>query len=113
MEMTLRLPNNYVEIEEEEMMYLDGGYWTHVGHAEWTWTIDARACTILAAYAVAGATISELLGKIGVPYAKQVATIFELSSAIFGIVAAHGGEIRIYFHTMVWGRTPRWINVIK
>lgn len=25
MEMTLRLPNNYVEIEEEEMMYLDGG----------------------------------------------------------------------------------------
>ena len=25
MEMTLRLPQNYVEIEEEEMMYLDGG----------------------------------------------------------------------------------------
>lgn len=25
MKMTLRLPNNYVEIEEEEMMYLDGG----------------------------------------------------------------------------------------
>jgi len=28
MEMTLRLPNNYVEIEEEEMMYLDAGYST-------------------------------------------------------------------------------------
>jgi len=25
MEMTLRLPQNYVEIEQEEMMYLDGG----------------------------------------------------------------------------------------
>ena len=25
MEITLRLPQNYVEIEEEEMMYLDGG----------------------------------------------------------------------------------------
>ena len=24
MEITLRLPQNYVEIEEEEMMYLDG-----------------------------------------------------------------------------------------
>ncbi|WP_028042335.1 hypothetical protein [Candidatus Stoquefichus massiliensis] len=26
MEMTMNLPRNYVEIEEEEMMYLDGGY---------------------------------------------------------------------------------------
>ncbi len=26
MEMTLKLPQNYVEIEEEEMMYLDGGW---------------------------------------------------------------------------------------
>ncbi|MEG2909912.1 MAG: hypothetical protein RR945_11865 [Erysipelotrichaceae bacterium] len=25
MNMTLQLPNNYLEIEEEEMMYLDGG----------------------------------------------------------------------------------------
>lgn len=25
MEMTINLPRNYVEIEEEEMMYLDGG----------------------------------------------------------------------------------------
>lgn len=30
MEMTLRLPKNYVEIEEEEMMYLDGGFLNHV-----------------------------------------------------------------------------------
>lgn len=27
MEMTLKLPSNYHEIEEEEMMYLDGGSW--------------------------------------------------------------------------------------
>ncbi|MEG0710281.1 MAG: hypothetical protein RR481_08600 [Longicatena sp.] len=26
MNMTLQLPNNYLEIEEEEMMYLDGGF---------------------------------------------------------------------------------------
>ncbi len=32
MEMTLKLPQNYVEIEEEEMMYLDGGWsWSTLG----------------------------------------------------------------------------------
>ncbi|MFR7590793.1 MAG: hypothetical protein ACLUVC_05060 [Longibaculum sp.] len=28
MEMTMNLPRNYVEIEEEEMMYLDGGWFS-------------------------------------------------------------------------------------
>ncbi|MFR1297622.1 MAG: hypothetical protein ACLSBH_20575 [Coprobacillus cateniformis] len=28
MELTMNLPRNYVEIEEEEMMYLDGGSMT-------------------------------------------------------------------------------------
>ena len=32
MEMILKMTQNYVEIEQEEMMHLDGGgYWTHEG----------------------------------------------------------------------------------
>ena len=30
MEMALKLPNNYVELDNEEMMYLDGGAWNSV-----------------------------------------------------------------------------------
>jgi len=35
MEMILKMTQNYVEIEQEEMMHLDGGgYWAYVGHVE-------------------------------------------------------------------------------
>ena len=30
MEMTLNMPQNYVEIEQEEMMYLEGGWYTNI-----------------------------------------------------------------------------------
>ena len=45
MEMTLRLPQNYVEIEEEEMMYIDGG---GVGRHWWNKTSNvAHAINII------------------------------------------------------------------
>ena len=53
MEMTLRLPQNYVEIEEEEMMYLDGGFQVR------NWIVSIASNAIFNAF-TGGGTISYL-----------------------------------------------------
>jgi len=112
MGLMLSLPKRYDEIEEEEMQYIDGGYWTHVGHAEWTYTVSKTTCKNIATMFTAGAAFSAALAHFHVPYAAQVAVLSGLLAAIFDVVGTFGSGIRIYFHTMSWGRTPRWVNVL-
>ena len=44
--MELVLPNNYVEIEEEEMMYLDGGYTINMSRSTTAYLIDGALAVI-------------------------------------------------------------------
>ena len=45
MELTMNLPRNYVEIEEEEMMYLDGGWRVTINRR----TINSAFCNLWSA----------------------------------------------------------------
>ena len=96
MEMTLRLPNNYVEIEEEEMMYLDGGWSITINRS----TVNAAAAAIWGWYGVfEKLSKTQIAGKIAsysFSFAKAVMakagfgafTITTLAWALAGIVAA-------------------------
>lgn len=62
MEVTLKLPKNYVEIEEEEMMYLDGGFQVHNSIVSFTVNCIFNAIT-------GGGTVSfirKLIGSQGI-----------------------------------------------
>lgn len=67
--MELVLPNNYVEIEEEEMMYLDGG---------WSWSVtkarrNTKALMACPTLAFVGRALWAVMNKKGVTFAKTVA----------------------------------------
>lgn len=115
--MILNLPRNYVEIEEEEMMYIEGGgYWTHVGHAEWTYTITPREFANMAAAVGVGLAVSAAIAKYAPDAtikaaAGAIATLGGVGAALLTAAACTNG-FRIYFHTMWWGRQPRWAQFI-
>lgn len=52
MEMTLRLPTKYTEIEEEEMMYIDGGYSINWSRGTTAWVIDVAIGAITCGFSI-------------------------------------------------------------
>ncbi|MFR7590800.1 MAG: hypothetical protein ACLUVC_05095 [Longibaculum sp.] len=64
MEMTMNLPRNYIEIEEEEMMYLDGGFQVY------NWIVSLTVNTIFKAF-TGGGTVSFLRKVMGSNGIKQ------------------------------------------
>lgn len=118
MEMTLNLPKNYSEIEEEEMMYLEGGsYWKHVGHAEWTYTFTRTDFNKIAAAVSLGTSVAAAIAKWAPDpeikgLAGTIAAVGSIASAFFTYLGANTNGFRIYFHTMWWGRQPRWAQFI-
>lgn len=50
--MELILPNNYIEIEEEEMMYLDGGYSINWSRSTTSRVIDVAIAAITCGFSV-------------------------------------------------------------
>lgn len=90
MEMILNMPNNYLELEDEEMMYLDGG---------WSITISATKCNRIAAVAAMGAGLAGTVGGIlglascglGASIAAVVAGIASLISGYFWLAGSYNG----------------------
>lgn len=80
--MELVLPKNYVEIEEEEMLYLDGG---------WNWSLskakkNAKALLATPALAFVGKALWSVMNKKGVTFAKTVAqTAWATAKAIWAL----------------------------
>lgn len=66
MKMTLQLPNNYVELEQEEMMYLDGGASlnTTAGAARNSLNVISTASTAAAVLAGAGALVGSFVSRV-------------------------------------------------
>lgn len=50
--MELVLPNNYVEIEEEEMMYLDGGYAINMTRNTASYLVDGAIAVITCGFSL-------------------------------------------------------------
>ena len=71
--MEMVLPNNYVALEQEEMMYLDGG---------WTWSTFRNNMIGLAAFGAA-------VGYLG----KQVLKLVGTNTAYSAVVAVASGTV--------------------
>lgn len=90
MEMILNMPNNYLELEDDEMMYLDGG---------WSITISATKCNRIAAVAAMGAGAAAAIGGIlglasyglGAAIAAVVAGIATVISGYFWLAGTYKG----------------------
>ena len=91
MEMTLRLPQNYVEIEEEEMMYLDGG-----GKL----VINRKSVSNFIGWIGAGMTVGALAGKI-ISVGKVLVSYTIAGSALSGLALFLGTGILIASATTV------------
>ena len=80
MEMTLNMPQNYVEIEQEEMMYLDGGWKTY---SNW-WGLSTKITKSECSKIAAGASVAALIPKLA-PVAGIVAAVAGLGAAWNGL----------------------------
>lgn len=112
MELEFILPKVCVELQTDEIV--GKGYWTHVRNAEWTWTFTKRDCANISWIMSAGASIASAVGYFCpqvAPYASVLASALGFGSKLFSNGAKYNG-IRVYFHTMWWGRTPRWAQYI-
>ena len=102
MEMTLRLPSTYVDVERDEMEYVDGGFsWTNTWYGSQIY-LNERDLDIIAdvmtAAAWAGATFSGYCWMIsaglavptfgmGAALAGTIASVAAFSSAVVGLGA--------------------------
>ena len=111
--MELVLPKNYVVLDCLDEV-VGEGYWTQIGHAEWTWTFTRADCATMTKVLGAGSSIASAVAYFfpaAAPYAGAVASVLGYSATIFQTGTRYNG-LRIYFHTMWWGRTPRWVGYI-
>jgi len=103
MEMTLKLPNHYVELEQEEMMYLDGGRTSII--RESASQMRTRLSRILNA-GIAGAASSGLIALTGI--AGKIIAVFSgpwfvnainrtsgAHSEVMNIISRHGASRRV------------------
>jgi len=107
------LPKNYVEVDCLNEITGEG-YWTHVRHAEWTWTFTRADCATMARVLGAGSSVASAISYFFpavAPYSSAVAAVLGYSAKIFQDGTRYNG-LRVYFHTMWWGRTPRWAGYI-
>lgn len=98
-EMVLRLPNSYIEVEMDEMEYVDGGFSMQTVKS---WGIP-RAASLhfsngdLWALSVGGATMAGILA-IWCPdpiISKVVATALLVAAGGVGIAAAYGKQLSV------------------
>ena len=87
----LQLPNSFVEIDKEEMEYVDGGVSVSKSWSGFQVTLSSGECAdtaaVLAGGSVTAATISGVLGLtgVGIPYAIALA----IGSGIMGLGSAY------------------------
>ncbi len=90
----LVMPSHYVELDSDEMSYVDGGYELIKKHILW-WDItigislSATECADLAAFCAGGATLSLLITEPAV--SKALAIVLGLGSAFFWLASNHNG----------------------
>ena len=100
--MELVLPNNYVALEQEEMMYLEGEGWL----AQLCGGVGGVATGI--ATSIAGATAGAALGTITLPFIGTVSYSFILATAgaaagyMSGYISGHEFG-RILERNLGWG----------
>lgn len=87
--MEMVLPRNYVEIEEEEMMYLDGGWTTVTG-----WGAARELTNILASIGAWYASAAALLAKTAT-FAVAGATVIGAAGAILSALGASGSLLGV------------------
>ena len=98
--LALSLPCNYVEIDSEEMVYVDGGKVVTQRYYGWDVYYSAQECNdigiFLSASAVTAASVAAYLGLTG--YGIPVALALTIAGGVMGVGAAfwlyagnHGG----------------------
>lgn len=63
MEMALQMPSRYVEVSDDEMMYVEGGYIVDFDKKYLAWTVDISLCLFGAAKLAGG--LAKALAKMG------------------------------------------------
>jgi len=115
---TMILPTIYVEIEQEEMMYLDGGvYCVNEGWGSWYVHFTKSDCGTISAItggiAFISGRVSSMLTKGGAAtygaIAKITQGVLALVSGLF-LYAYYNNGLRVYFKAYV---IPNWFKVIK
>jgi len=116
MELTLNLPTNYVEIEQEEMMYLDGGaYCVNEGWGSWYVHFTKSDLQNIAVALKVGQGVSYVLsGILALAGAAKFAAVTAIAGTIAGVASwvfkqlAKTNGLRVYFKAYVianWVRT--------
>ncbi|PKM95145.1 MAG: hypothetical protein CVU84_07430 [Firmicutes bacterium HGW-Firmicutes-1] len=99
-DMVISMPSNYVEIDNDEMVYLEGGLSITQNSAGYKITLSARNCGDLAALAAGGsisvASVAALLGLsgVGIPWAIAgviYAGVLGVGSSYMWICSNHNG----------------------
>ncbi|MDH6367189.1 MULTISPECIES: hypothetical protein [unclassified Breznakia] len=111
--MELVLPKHYVAVDNK-LEHFAQGYWTHTGHAQWTYTMTKTDCKNISWWLSVGSTVSSAIAYFcaaAAPYASAISTVLGGAAKVFKS-GANGNGIRVYFHTMAWGRTPRWASYL-
>lgn len=97
MEMTLRLPNNYVEIEEEEMMYLDGGWSSSIARSNLkgikSWLQKHAPSRVLAQTGAISEINNIVKYYAGASYARVASLIGSALAKVSAVISAVGNWV--------------------